>query len=117
MRTYFQDGDLSRHLSLSISGTENEADRHSFPALTEVSRLSSLLICRPYKLISGKESNYFTDIRHYTHRFIPVSNTFLHVIISVAISIVGLHRPLSRRLDRCDRVIQDEVGDSIRGNV
>ena len=25
--------------------------------------------------------------------------------------------PLSRRLDRCDRVIQDEVGDSIRGNV
>ena len=28
-----------------------------------------------------------------------------------------VHRPLSRRLDRCDRVIQDEVGDSIRGNV
>ena len=28
-----------------------------------------------------------------------------------------LNRPLSRRLDRCDRVIQDEVGDSIRGNV
>ena len=28
-----------------------------------------------------------------------------------------LYRPLSRRLDRCDRVIQDEVGDSIRGNV
>ena len=27
------------------------------------------------------------------------------------------YRPLSRRLDRCDRVIQDEVGDSIRGNV
>ena len=29
---------------------------------------------------------------------------------------VGHYRPLSRRLDRCDRVIQDEVGDSIRGN-
>ena len=28
-----------------------------------------------------------------------------------------LHRPLSRRLDRCDRVIQDEVGDSNGGNV
>ena len=27
------------------------------------------------------------------------------------------HRPLSRRLDRCDRVIQDEVGDSNGGNV
>ena len=25
--------------------------------------------------------------------------------------------PLSRRLDRCDRVIQDEVGDSNGGNV
>ena len=25
------------------------------------------------------------------------------------------HRPLSRCLDRCDRVMQDEVGDSIRG--
>ena len=28
-----------------------------------------------------------------------------------------LHRPLSRRLDRCDRVIQDESGDSNGGNV
>ena len=27
------------------------------------------------------------------------------------------HMPLSRRLDRCDRVIQDEVGDSNGGNV
>ena len=27
------------------------------------------------------------------------------------------NRPLSRRLDRCDRVIQDEVGDSNGGNV
>ena len=27
------------------------------------------------------------------------------------------YRPLSRRLDRCDRVIQDEVGDSNVGNV
>ena len=27
------------------------------------------------------------------------------------------YRPLSRRLDRCDRVIQDEVGDSNGGNV
>ena len=27
------------------------------------------------------------------------------------------HRPLSRRLDRCERVIQDESGDSNRGNV
>ena len=26
------------------------------------------------------------------------------------------HRPLSRRLGRCDRVIQDEVGDSNGGN-
>ena len=28
-----------------------------------------------------------------------------------------LHRPLSRRLDRCDRVIQDEVGDPNGGNM
>ena len=27
------------------------------------------------------------------------------------------HRPLSRRLDRCNRVIQDESGDSNGGNV
>ena len=27
------------------------------------------------------------------------------------------YRPLSRRLDRCDRVIQDESGDSNGGNV
>ena len=27
------------------------------------------------------------------------------------------HRPLSRRLDRCDRVIQDKSGDSNGGNV
>ena len=27
------------------------------------------------------------------------------------------YRPLSRRLDRCDRVIQNESGDSIGGNV
>ena len=27
------------------------------------------------------------------------------------------HRPLSRRLDRCDRVIRDESGDSNGGNV
>ena len=27
------------------------------------------------------------------------------------------YRPLSRRLDRCDRVIQDEPGDSNGGNV
>ena len=27
------------------------------------------------------------------------------------------HRPLSRRLDRCDRVIQDESGDTNGGNV
>ena len=27
------------------------------------------------------------------------------------------HRPLSRRLDRCDRVIQNESSDSIGGNV
>ena len=27
------------------------------------------------------------------------------------------NRPLSRRLDRCDRVIQDESGDSNGGNV
>ena len=30
---------------------------------------------------------------------------------------IYLNRPLSRRLDRCDRVIQDEVGDSNGGNV
>ena len=30
---------------------------------------------------------------------------------------VHYNRPLSRRLDRCDRVIQDEVGDSNGGNV
>ena len=29
----------------------------------------------------------------------------------------SLYRPLSRHLDRCDRVIQDEVGDSNGGNV
>ena len=29
----------------------------------------------------------------------------------------NIYRPLSRRLDRCDRVIQDEVGDSNWGNV
>ena len=27
------------------------------------------------------------------------------------------YRPLSRRLDRCDRVIQEESGDSVGGNV
>ena len=31
--------------------------------------------------------------------------------------IMAADRPLSRRLDRCDRVIQDEVGDSNGGNV
>ena len=30
---------------------------------------------------------------------------------------IGCNRPLSRRLDRCDRVIQDESGDSNGGNV
>ena len=30
---------------------------------------------------------------------------------------VQQHRPLSPRLDRCDRVIQDEVCDSNGGNV
>ena len=30
---------------------------------------------------------------------------------------VPYHRPLSRRLDRCDRVIQDEVGDSMYGGM
>ena len=29
----------------------------------------------------------------------------------------GSNRPLSRRLDRCDRVIQDESGDSNGGSV
>ena len=32
-------------------------------------------------------------------------------------SIRQTNRPLSRRLDRCDRVIQDESGDSNGGNV
>ena len=30
---------------------------------------------------------------------------------------LSVHRPLSQRLDRCDRVIQDESGDSNGGNV
>ena len=30
---------------------------------------------------------------------------------------LSFHRPLSRRLDRCDRIIQDESGDSNGGNV
>ena len=30
--------------------------------------------------------------------------------------VVWCYRPLSRRLDRCDRVIQDESGDSNGGN-
>ena len=32
--------------------------------------------------------------------------TVIHILIGM------FNRPLSRRLDRCDRVIQDEVGDS-----
>ena len=35
----------------------------------------------------------------------------------LTISTLMQYRPLSRRLDRCDRVIQDEVGDSNGGNV
>ena len=30
---------------------------------------------------------------------------------------IAIYRPLSRRLVRCDRVIQDESGDSNGGNV
>ena len=30
---------------------------------------------------------------------------------------LGSHRPLSRRLDRCDRVIQKESGDPNGGNM
>ena len=41
--------------------------------------------------------------------------TFVGVIIDYYDGLC--HRPLSRRLDRCDRVIQDEVGDSNGGNV
>ena len=45
---------------------------------------------------------------------------WLSLIFTISLSRASMtryHRPLSRRLDRCDRVIQDEVGDSIRGNV
>ena len=56
-----------------------------------------------------------------------LSDTFLIILVcsvnnrrtlsTKSVSPIGYNRPLSRRLDRCDRVIQDEVGDSIRGNV
>ena len=36
---------------------------------------------------------------------------------SNGISVITFNRPLSRRLDRCDRVIQNEGDDSIGGNV
>ena len=52
----------------------------------------------------------------------PISflNNVLHTIISYLMQLnedKKGYRPLSRRLDRCDRVIQDEVGDSNGGNV
>ena len=36
---------------------------------------------------------------------------------SVNMKFHDYYRTLSRRLDRCDRIIQDEVGDSNGGNV
>ena len=49
--------------------------------------------------------------RHVERNYVP--------LFGVAQSNVDLqhYRPLSRRLDRCDRDIQDEVGDSNGGNV
>ena len=43
---------------------------------------------------------------------------FLKQISDLRIFRFGINcRPLSRRLDRCDRVIQDEIGDSNGGNM
>ena len=59
--------------------------------------------------------------RFVTETWQPFHNgnvTTLDVSVdSLFMFLVRCHRPLSRRLDRCDRVIQDEPGDSNGGNV
>ena len=84
--------------------------------------------CRPLKYVdlSFQEQSVLFDERfcdcrnvirivtYYTLPPIRVANLVLDCNGDFAIK---AYRPLSRRLDRCDRVIQDEVGDSIGGNV
>ena len=45
------------------------------------------------------------------------SRSFENISYSITEIFFAVNRRLSRRLDRCDRVIQDESGDSIGGNV
>ena len=57
------------------------------------------------------------DIRHLP---LNTGNEKLHVYrhpSGFALIAQRFNRPLSRRLDRCDRVIHDESGDSNGGNV
>ena len=59
------------------------------------------------KTRSSLIKNYVFANNDVTMQWLPLSEKFVH----------KASRPLSRRLDRCDRVIQDEVGDSNGGNV
>ena len=59
------------------------------------------------------ELNSHCDVLDFT----PVRVARLFLDCNGVFEIKAYYRPLSRRLDRCDRVIQDEVGDSIRGIV
>ena len=45
------------------------------------------------------------------------NNLFVNICPSLVKRIPKCNRPLSRRLDRCDRVIQDEFRDPFGGNV
>ena len=70
-------------------------------------------------MLSDVLNNMFT--RTYTiHNIATRQTNKLHVNFckrQMTSKVIRHNRPLSRRLDRCDRVIQDEVGDSIRGKV
>ena len=58
------------------------------------------------------ERNSHCDVKHIA----PVRVANL-VLDCYGVFAIKPYRPLSRRLDRCDRVIHDEVGDSNGGNV
>ena len=63
------------------------------------------------------------SIRHFENDVGPIArvDTFLVLVAWLAMqqsmSSCPCNRPLSRRLDRCDRVIQNESGDSDGGSV
>ena len=57
----------------------------------------------------------------YKYKLTVVAHTYpyheFHHYYKCNVNLGGLYRPLSRRLDRCDRVIQKESGDPNGGNM